>query len=282
MTNIIDNMLSLCPVSEDTIQELKKCMILCRFPKKYQLIKENTFCKSAYFIEKGMTRSFWLVNGEEITTSFSWEGGIVFSMDELYYNKPSEEFVETLEDVVVYKISLADLTRLFQTNIELANWGRIIHQNEYRRLHRSHKEWLTLPAKERYEEFKQQFPQICQRVKLRYIASYLGMDELYYNKPSEEFVETLEDVVVYKISLADLTRLFQTNIELANWGRIIHQNEYRRLHRSHKEWLTLPAKERYEEFKQQFPQICQRVKLRYIASYLGITLPTLSRLRAKK
>jgi hypothetical protein len=76
---------------------------------------------------------------------------------------------------------------------------------------------------------------------------------------------------------ADLTRLFQTNIELANWGRIIHQNEYRRLHRSHKERLTLPAKERYEEFKQQFPQICQRVKLRYIASYLGITLPTLSR-----
>ena len=64
MTNIIDNMLSLCPVSEDTIQELKKCMILCRFPKKYQLIKENTFCKSAYFIEKGMTRSFWLVNGQ--------------------------------------------------------------------------------------------------------------------------------------------------------------------------------------------------------------------------
>ena len=175
MTNSIDNMLSLCPVSEDTIQELKKCMILCRFPKKYQLIKENTFCKSAYFIEKGMTRSFWLVNGEEITTSFSWEGGIVFSMDELYYNKPSEEFVETLEDVVVYKISLADLTRLFQTNIELANWGRIIHQNEYRRLHRSHKERLTLPAKERYEEFKQQFPQICQRVKLRYIASYLGI-----------------------------------------------------------------------------------------------------------
>ena len=147
LTNIIDNMLSLCPVSEDTIQELKKCMILCRFPKKYQLIKENTFCKSAYFIEKGMTRSFWLVNGEEITTSFSWEGGIVFSMDELYYNKPSEEFVETLEDVVVYKISLVDLTKLFQTNIELANWGRIIHQNEYRRLHRSHKERLTLPAK---------------------------------------------------------------------------------------------------------------------------------------
>lgn len=175
MINITDNINSLYPISEDTIQSLKECLTLCHFPKRYQLIKENTFCKSAYFIEKGMTRSFWLVNGEEITTSFSSEGGIVFSMDELYYNKLSEEFVETLEDVIVYRISLIDLIRLFETNMELANWGRIIHQNEYRRLHRSHKERLTLPAKERYEKFRQQFPEVCQRVQLGYIASYLGI-----------------------------------------------------------------------------------------------------------
>ena len=122
-----------------------------------------------------MTRSYWLVDGEEITTSFASESAIVFSMDELYYNKVSEEFVETLEDVEVYRILLTDLIHLFETNIELCNWGRIIHQNEYRRLHRSHKERLTLPAKERYEEFKKQFPHVYQRTNLRYIASYLGI-----------------------------------------------------------------------------------------------------------
>ena len=124
MTGIIDKINSLYPISDDTIRTLKESMTLCRFPKKYQLIRAGMYCKSAYFIGKGMTRSFWLVNGEEITTSFSCEGGIVFSMDELYYNKMSEEFVETLEDVVAYKISLTDLLRLFETNIELANWGR--------------------------------------------------------------------------------------------------------------------------------------------------------------
>ena len=175
MTNVIDKINSLYPISEDTIRILKENTTLCHFSKKHQIIEANKFSKSAYFIEKGMTRSFWLVNGEEITTSFSCEGGIVFSMDELYYNKMSEEFVETIEDVVAYKISLADLLRLFQTNIELANWGRIIHQNEYRRLHRSHKDRLTLSAKERYEEFKQQFPKMCQRIQLGYIASYLGI-----------------------------------------------------------------------------------------------------------
>lgn len=175
MKNVINQMRSLYPISDDTICILKKHVELCRFPKRFQLIKVDSFCKFAYFIEEGATRSFWLVNGEEITTSFSCEGGIVFSMDELYYNGMSEEFVETLENVVTYKISLDDLLHLFRTNIELANWGRIIHQNEYRRLHRSHKDRLTLSAKERYEEFKRQFPHIYQRVQLGYVASYLGI-----------------------------------------------------------------------------------------------------------
>ena len=92
----------------------------------------------------------------------------------------------------------------------------------------------------------------------------------------------LEEVKAYRIELTELLRLFQTNIELANWGRIIHQNEYRRLHRSYKDRLTLPAKERYEAFLQQFPDVSQRVQLGYIASYLGITLSTLSRLRGMR
>lgn len=175
MKNVIDKIKSVYPVSDETIRELESRLTLCRFPKKYRLIRENTYSKYAYFIEKGMTRSFWPVNGEEITTSFSCEGGIVFSMDELYYNKASEEVVETLEEVEAYRISLADLTRLWETNIELCNWGRIAHQNEYRRLHRSHQERLTLPAKERYEAFKAQFPDVCRRANLSYIASYLGI-----------------------------------------------------------------------------------------------------------
>ena len=170
MKNIIEHIKAVYPVSDESIQELVSQVTSCLFPKRHLLVQEGKFCHYAYFIEKGMTRSYWLVDGEEITTSFAGEGSLVFSMDEFYYNKISEEFVETLEEVEAYRILLTDLTRLLETNIELSNWGRIIHQNEYRRLHRCHKERLTLPAKERYEEFKKQFPEICQRVNLGYIA----------------------------------------------------------------------------------------------------------------
>ncbi len=175
MKNIIAKIKSVTPISDKSIDELTTLLTPMSVVKKHQLVAADKRCPYAYFIEKGMTRSFWVVDGEEITTSFSAEGDIVFSMDELYYGKCSEEFVETLEDCEVYRIALTDLMRLWNNNLEFCIWARIIHQNEYRRLHRSHKERLSLPAKERYEEFQKQFPAVCQRVNLGFIASYLGI-----------------------------------------------------------------------------------------------------------
>ena len=99
MKNIIESIRKQYPVSDLTIKELESYLTPCSFPKRYQLIKEGIYCKYAYFIEKGILRAYWVVDGEEYTTSFGAEGCIVFSMDELYYNKKSEEYVETLEEV---------------------------------------------------------------------------------------------------------------------------------------------------------------------------------------
>lgn len=176
MENVIAGIRAVCSLSDETVSILEQLVTPCSYPKRRQLVRASFFSRHAWFIEKGMTRSYWVVDGEEFTTSFSCEGGIVFSMDELYYDKVSEEYVETLEEVTAYRLALSDLNRLFATNLELANWGRrIIHQNEYRRLHRSHRDRLALSASERYEAFCHQFPQVCRRAQLGYIASYLGI-----------------------------------------------------------------------------------------------------------
>lgn len=123
MKNIIESIRKQYPVSDLTIKELESYLTPCSFPKRYQLIKEGIYCKYAYFIEKGILRAYWVVDGEEYTTSFGAEGCIVFSMDELYYNKKSEEYVETLEEVEAYRINIRDLKNLMETNLELCNWG---------------------------------------------------------------------------------------------------------------------------------------------------------------
>lgn len=123
MKNIIESIRKQYPVSDLTIKELESYLTPCSFPKRYQLIKEGIYCKYAYFIEKGILRAYWVVDGEEYTTSFGAEGCIVFSMDELYYNKKSEEYVETLEEVEAYRINISDLKNLMETNLELCNSG---------------------------------------------------------------------------------------------------------------------------------------------------------------
>lgn len=60
MENIIKKIKQDYPVSDQSIDLLVSCLKPHRFPKKYQLIKEGIYCKVAYFIEKGMTRSYCL------------------------------------------------------------------------------------------------------------------------------------------------------------------------------------------------------------------------------
>ncbi len=175
MERVIERMRQFAVISDQSLAKLTAALEPCRFAKRQRLIEEGRLANAAYFIEKGMTRSFWMVDGEEITTSFSTEGNIVFSMDEIYYGRPSEEYVEAIEDIEAYRISSATLRRLVTADLDLSVWWGAIHQYEYRRLHQSHKERLTLPAKERYEAFRRQFPDVCRRAQRAYIASYLGV-----------------------------------------------------------------------------------------------------------
>lgn len=174
-STFLQKMREVAPISQETACVLASCLEPCCIDRHVHVLEEGRRLRYVWFIEQGLLRHYWLVNGVEINTSFSVEGHAVFCMDELYYDMPSQEYAETLEPVQAYRISISDMNRLFETNLELCNWGRIIHQNEYRRLHQSHKDRLSLSAAERYLNFIKQFPDVCQRCNLGYIASYLGI-----------------------------------------------------------------------------------------------------------
>jgi len=105
---------------------------------------------------------------------------------------------------------------------------------------------------------------------------------LYHNKAGFEFVETVEPTLAYSIPVSILNKLYDTNIEIANWSRIIHQECLLTLQCVRIDNLTMTAKERYNVLLKRFPDICQRVNLGYIASFLGISISTLSRIRSEK
>lgn len=108
----------------------------------------------------------------------------------------------------------------------------------------------------------------------------LSYNSYINNKPGYENVELLEDCALYKIKTSDLLTLYTVNIELANWGRKIVETELIATEKRLIDRLFKTATERYRDFSMQTPELIKKVALKHIASYLGVTQVTLSRIRA--
>ncbi|MBC7390661.1 MAG: Crp/Fnr family transcriptional regulator [Opitutaceae bacterium] len=98
---------------------------------------------------------------------------------------------------------------------------------------------------------------------------------------SRESIMAIEDCDLISIHYPDLEKLYSQFHEFETVGRIISQEYYLRLEDRTYNLQFLSAKERYEQLILSYPSLLQRVPLGYIASYLGISQETLSRIRAK-
>lgn len=99
--------------------------------------------------------------------------------------------------------------------------------------------------------------------------------------PGYESIELLENSILYEIRDEVLQELFRQNIDLANWGRKLAERELIKLEERYIARLFKSASECYKELLKNSPSLIQRVQLGYIASYLGVTQVTLSRIRAE-
>lgn len=99
--------------------------------------------------------------------------------------------------------------------------------------------------------------------------------------PGYETIETLEPTLAYRISLLDLREFYASDLDWANWGRTLAEKEFLKSEKRFisRQWKS--AKERYEELLLEQPELLHRVSLGIIASYLGITQVSLSRIRAE-
>ncbi|MBE9600628.1 Crp/Fnr family transcriptional regulator [Pedobacter sp. MC2016-24] len=96
-----------------------------------------------------------------------------------------------------------------------------------------------------------------------------------------ESVELLEACVLHEINLDDLQQLFDSDVVFANWGRKLAERELIKTEERLIARLFRSATERYQELLSSNPALIQRIQLGYIASYLGVTQVTLSRIRAE-
>ncbi len=109
----------------------------------------------------------------------------------------------------------------------------------------------------------------------------VSMRSYVCNKQGYENIELLEDSILYKLNVSALNRLFAEDICIANWGRKFAEQELLKTEERLIARQFKTATERYNDLLINNPELLQRIQLSYIASYLGITQVSLSRIRAK-
>ncbi|MBD1431007.1 Crp/Fnr family transcriptional regulator [Sphingobacterium litopenaei] len=109
----------------------------------------------------------------------------------------------------------------------------------------------------------------------------ISVFSFFSQKPSFEALEGLDDCILLRLSFAKLQKLYLEFPEFNYIGRILTEQYYIRSEEKANALRMLSAKERYLQLLERYPEIIQRVSLGHIATYLGITQHTLSRIRAK-
>ncbi len=100
-------------------------------------------------------------------------------------------------------------------------------------------------------------------------------------KPAVENIQLLEGCTLWMITKEKLTKLFTTHHQIERLVRLVYENYYIRLEERFVNAQFKTATEKYEQLLQQSPHIIERVSLGHIASYLGISQETLSRIRSR-
>ncbi|MEQ8546795.1 MAG: Crp/Fnr family transcriptional regulator [Cyclobacteriaceae bacterium] len=107
-----------------------------------------------------------------------------------------------------------------------------------------------------------------------------AVDSIMKQTKSLYNIEALDDSEVLLMDYHEMESFLDANPSLERQARQVSQFLYLDLVERLEGMMFLSAKERYDHLLRRYPKITQQVSLGHIASYLGITQETLSRIRS--
>lgn len=177
MENLLNLLNSIHPLRPELREHLRSVLKTTNLPKRTVLLTEGAVSDKIYFIEQGFARAFYYNKEKETTSWFMGQNDIMISVYSFFTQSPSFEYLELLEDSILFYTTYEQLQEIYRTYPEFNIIGRIITEQYYIKSEARAISLRAHTAKERYDILLKDYPGILQKASLGQIASYLGIKQ---------------------------------------------------------------------------------------------------------
>ncbi|MFL1012833.1 Crp/Fnr family transcriptional regulator [Flavisericum labens] len=175
---------------EETFLESK--VTYRKYLKGQYVIQQGDICKIECFVVSGCTKMFHMdEEGQEHIVMFSIENWWTGDMGSFITQTPADFNVQCVENTELILFHHDSIEELYTKIPKLERFFRQIIERAFASSQKRIIRNFSLPAKDRYLYFKNQYPDIEQRIPQYMTASYLGITKEFLSKIKSEIA--LED-----------------------------------------------------------------------------------------
>jgi len=174
---IIEYIQSRIIISQHELEKSFSYAVPTTFAKGEYLLHIGEYCRFIGFLNKGLLiATITDSEGNEKASNFIYEGCFFTYTEGLASNSPSHKNLIALEECETLMLSKEDLAVIFKENPKFETLLNQMLAEEVRNLLFNEQASKTTNLKERYLNLEHQYPNAFQRIPLKYLADYLGVE----------------------------------------------------------------------------------------------------------
>jgi CRP-like cAMP-binding protein len=174
-SKIIQSIKSIASLNEAEEKAFLSILEVKLFKKKEFLLQEGKICNKITFVNNGIMRLFYNVEGVENTIQFFFGDSWYTDYASFLTGKPTIENLQALEESEVVQFKKEDLYKLYDSMPIFEKVGRIFAENAYLSISQLNQMKTNEEPELRYINLLKTRPELVQQIPQHYIASYLGI-----------------------------------------------------------------------------------------------------------
>lgn len=183
ITPIIQHFSNYLPLSDSEILELKSKLIERKVKRRQFILQEGDVCKHYTFVVNGCFKMYKIdAKGIEHNLQFAIENGWIADIGSFHSEKPSELYIEALEQSTILQIAKPDLLFLYSNYPKFDRNFRVLIENAFINIQKRVLQNISSTAEERYLDFLKNHPNLFNRISNVQIASYIGVTPEFLSK----------------------------------------------------------------------------------------------------